>query len=74
MQFILWLAGILAMWTVIKFIFMVFKRLGSRNTMNDVLDRAEKGMDSAAKTVAGYVQKNRSRKKERKECPIVTIH
>lgn len=74
MQFILWLAGVFATWTLIKFIFMVFKRIGSKNTMNDILDRMEEGMGSAAETVAGYVQKSKSKKKERKERPMVTIH
>lgn len=72
MQTILWFAGVLAMWTGIKFVFMVFKRLGSKNTMNDILDRAEDSMADAAETVAGYVKKKRRGKKE-KEQPIVTI-
>lgn len=71
MQTILWFAGVLAMWTGLKFVFMVFKRLGSKNTMNDILDRAEDSMSDAAETVAGYIKKNRKRKKE--EQPVVTI-
>jgi len=71
MQTILWFAGVLAVWTGLKFVFMVFKRLGSKNSMNDLIDRMEDGMADAADTVAGYCKKTRRRKKE--EQPIVTI-
>ena len=72
MQTILWIAGVLAMWTCIKFIFLVFKRLGSKNSMNDLLDRMEDGMVDGADKVAGYF-KQKKRKKEESEKPIVTI-
>ena len=72
MQAILWFAGVLAVWTGLKFVFMVFKRLGSKNSMNDLIDRMEDGMADAADTVAGYCKKQRKRKKE-EERPIVTI-
>lgn len=71
MQTILWLVGVLATWTAIKFVFMVFKRLGSKNSMNDLLDRMEDGMGDAAEKVAGYVKKQKRQKEE--ERPIVTI-
>ena len=58
------------MWTGIKFVFLVFKRLSSKNAMNDLIDRAEDGLEDAAGKVAGY-WKNRKRKEE--ERPIVTI-
>ena len=74
MKTILWFAGVLAVWTGIKFVFMVFKRLGSKNTMNDVIDRMEDGMADAADSVAGYYKKKRSRRRNKKEQPIVEIH
>lgn len=73
MQTILWFAGVLAIWTGLKFVFMVFKRLGSKSTINDILDRAEDSMADAADTVAGYCKKKRSRRKREEEQPIVTI-
>ena len=73
MQTILWFAGILAVWTGIKFVFMVFKRLGSKNTMNDLIDRMEDGMSDAADTVAKGLKNRKARKEAEKERPIVTI-
>ena len=72
METILWFAGVLATWYGLKFVFMVFKRLGSKNTINDLLDRAEDSMANAADSVAGYCKKTRRRKKEQEQ-PIVTI-
>lgn len=72
MQTILWIAGVLAMWTAIKFVFLVFKRLGSKNSMNDLLDRMEDTMVDGADAVAGYF-KQKKRKKKESEKPIVTI-
>lgn len=70
MQTIIWFAGVLATWYGLKFVFMVFKRLGSKNTIDDVLDRAEQKMADAADSVAGYCKKKRKKKEEQ---PIVTI-
>ena len=72
METILWFAGLLAMWTGIKFVFMVFKRLGSKNTMNNIIDRMEDGMAEAADSVAGYCEKRKRRKRD-EERPVVTI-
>ena len=72
MQTVLWFAGVLCVWTAMKFVFMVFKRLSSKNSMNDLIDRMEDGMAEAADNVAGYCKKKRRMKKE-KEQPIVTI-
>ena len=70
METILWFAGVLALWTGLKFVFMVFKRLSSKNSMNNLIDRMEDGMVQGADTVAGYIKKNRKKKDEQ---PIVTI-
>ena len=66
METILWFAGVLALWTGLKFVFMVFKRLSSKNSMNNLIDRMEDGMVQGA----GYIKKNRKKKDEQ---PIVTI-
>lgn len=80
MQTIIWFASILAVFTGLKFVYMVFKRLGSKNSMNDVIDRMEDGMANAADTVAGYWKKSKKKrmaekraKKKMQEQPIVTI-
>lgn len=70
MKLIFTIAGILAVWTGIKFVFLVFKRLGSKNSMNDLIDRMEDGMVEGADKVAGYWK---NRKKSKEERPIVTI-
>lgn len=75
MKLILTLVGFLAIWTCVKFVFLVFKRLGSKNNMNDLIDRMEDGMANSADRVAGYIRKQKKIKKKRKkeEQPIVTI-
>ena len=71
MELVLSLAGLLAVWTGLKFVFLVFKRLGNKNAMNDLIDRAEDGIEDAADKVAGYWKKRKHEKKE--ERPVVTI-
>ena len=66
------LVTVMAIWTCMKFVFLVFKRLGNKNAMNDLIDKMEDGMVNSADTVAGYIKKNRRKPKE-KEQPIVTI-
>jgi len=67
------LITVMAIWTALKFVFLVFKRLGNKNAMNDLIDRMEDGMVQGADTVAGYIKKNRKRSKKDEERPIVTI-
>lgn len=66
------LITVMAVWTALKFVFLVFKRLGNKNAMNDLIDKMEDGMVQGADTVAGYIKKNRKKSKE-EERPIVTI-
>ena len=72
MQLILTLAGFLAVWTGLKFVFLVFKRLGSKNSMNDLIDSMEDGMAKGADKVAKYVKTRKNKKKEEEKL-IVTI-
>lgn len=67
------LITVMAVWTALKFVFLVFKRLGNKNAMNDLIDKMEDGMVQGADTVAGYIKKNRKRSKKEEERPIVTI-
>lgn len=71
METILWLAGVLATLYGIKFVFLVFKRLGSKNNINNVLDRMEDSMTEAAGKVANGIKNRKNRNEE--ERPIVTI-
>lgn len=65
------LIGVMTIWTALKFVFLVFKRLGNKNAMNELIDKMEDGMSDGAEKVAGYIKKSRKAKKE--EQPIVTI-
>lgn len=67
LEFILWVAGLFATWIGLKFVFLLFKRLGSRNAINDVIDRAEDSLADAADKVAGAWK---SRKKEKVKVTI----
>lgn len=71
METILWLAGVLATLYGIKFVFLVFKRLGSKNNINNILDKMEDNMADAAGKVANGIKNRKNRKEE--ERPIVTI-
>lgn len=71
MNLIITLIGFLALWTVLKFVFLVFKRLGSKNNMNKFIDGMEYKMSEGADKVA-TAWKNRKRKEPEK--PTVTIH
>ena len=70
MDVILWFAGVCIIWTGLKFVFMVFKRLGSKNSMNDLIDRMEDGMAKGADNIAKKVKERKAAKEEQ---PIVTI-
>lgn len=71
-----WFVGLVvsiqAMRLLFKFINKVFKRLGSDRNIDSMLDRAEDSMDNAADKVAGYF-KEKKRRKQEEERPIVTI-
>ena len=72
-QLVLTYAGLCAVWLGMKFVHRVFKRLGNRTSMDDLIDRAEDGMDDAADRVAGYWKNRKTRKRKEEERPIVTI-
>lgn len=61
----------LALWTALKFVFLVFKRLGNKNNMNSFIDGIEDKMSEGADRVAGAWK---NRKKKEPEKPTVTIH
>lgn len=75
MKLILSFAGILAVIYALKFVCLVFKRLGSKDSMNRFMDNVEEKMGEGADKVAGYWKKrNRKKKAQKKVKPIVTIH
>lgn len=75
MKLILSFAGLLAVIYAIKFVCLVFKRLGSKDSMNRFIDNMEGKMSEGADKVAGYWKKRTRKKKAQKKVkPIVTIH
>lgn len=70
MQFVWWLTGVLATLGGIKFVWMVFKKLTSKENLEAVLDRAEDGMNNTADRIGNYFKKKKAEKDNR---PIVTI-
>lgn len=72
MEFVLWLAGVLATVTACKFVFAVFKRISSKDNLADVIDIANQGISNGANKLVDSIKKRKERKHEEK--PIVTIH
>ena len=70
MNFVLWLAGVMAVIMGCRFIIVLFKRIGSKENLNAVIDRAERGAAAAAGKVGDYMKK----KKGGDNKPVVTIH
>lgn len=66
-QFIVWMVSVLATWVALKFVFLLFKRLGSRNSIEQVIDGAENKLSEAADKVAGAWK---ARKKEKVKVTI----
>lgn len=72
MQFVWWLTGVLAVILGCKFVIQVFRRLGSKENLEEFIDRAQDGMNAAADRVGNYMKQKRKQKEE-KNRPIVTI-
>ena len=72
MALVLKFAGVCVVILGLKFVWKVFQRVGSKTSIDGILDKAEDGMDKAADTVVGYF-KTKAKKKKDDERPIVTI-
>ena len=77
MQFVWWLTGVCFVIALSRFVILVFKRLMSKENMDDLIDKANNGLHSAANkavdSIEQHIDKRREKKKER-ERPIVEIH
>lgn len=77
MQFVWWITGVLATITGVRFVFIVFKRLTSKENINLLVDRANEGLHNTADKVEFYIKKKQKerakKKKEEANRPIVTI-
>ena len=68
MNFVWWLTGVLATLAALKFVFLVFRKLTSKESMNAVIERAQEGMHDAANKVVKKIQtKKNNQKKEKQE-------
>ena len=72
MEFVLWLAGVMVTLVACKFIFQIFRRIGSKENLNAAIDRINDGINSGVETVANKFRERRRQKEEEK--PVVTIH
>ena len=76
MEFVWWLVSVLATFAAIRFVWMVFRRLTSKETMQLMLDKMNNGMHNTADRVAMWIKskpKKRKKKKNDRKC-YVTIH
>lgn len=81
MGFVQWLIGVLATFAAIKFVWMIFRSITSKENMRMMMDKANDGLHDAAEDVSYWIKKkNTERKKKKKEKeaeakrqPIVTI-
>ncbi len=76
MKLIWWLICFLTLWTILKFVVLVFKRLGSKTSLNRLIDKGEDKMKDGADRFADWVRsgKREKEKEEDYEKPEVTIH
>ena len=72
MELVLWLTGVLVTIAGCRFVILVFKRLTSREAMNDLIDKASEGFHNAADKVANNIKEKKKKKNEERQ-PIVTI-
>ena len=68
---------VLAARLAIRFIMEIFKRIGSKDAITGVIDKAEDGIGKAAdgcvKFYRNKTEERKQKKKEKEEKPIVTI-
>lgn len=76
MGFVQWLIGVLATISAIKFVWMIFKSLTSKENMRRVMEKANDGLHDAAEDVSYWIKKKnaeRKKKKSKKNQPMITI-
>lgn len=66
MKFVFWLTGVCAIIAACKFVILVFKKVTSKENMNEMLDRANYGLQDAANRAASWYDKNKERRKKQK--------
>ena len=72
MKLVIWLIGICCIIAACKFVFIVFKRLCSKENMYAAMDAAGTGIYKAARKVTNKIEEKREQKKKESR-PIVTI-
>ena len=76
MEFVWWLVSVLATFAAIRFVWMVFRRLTSKENMQLMLDKMNNGMHNTADRVVMWIKKRpkkRKKKKNDRKC-YATIH
>ena len=70
MQLVWWFAGVLATLAGIKFVFAVFRKLTSKEQIDNLMQKANDGIHNTSERVAYYIKQ---RKEEKDNRPRVTI-
>lgn len=76
MNFVWWLVDVLAPIAAVKFVWIVFRKLTSKEMMSAMLDKANNGIHDTAENVAKWIKsrpKKRKKKKNDRKC-YVAIH
>lgn len=76
MQFVWWLTGVIATITACRFVILVFKKLTSKENMEDLIDSMGAGLNRAANKVGDGIRMRKEQRKQKKETTQcrVTIH
>lgn len=72
MQFVYWLTGVCITIACCKIVLRVFRRLTSKDNIDDMIDRATDGINNTADRVADSIRQKKEQRKKEKQ-PIVTI-
>ena len=67
MQFVWWLTGVIATVTACRFVFLVFRRLTSKENLEALIDSAACGIGNAANGISNKIQKRKQLKREKEE-------
>ena len=67
MKLALWIAGILFTVFACRFVILIFKRLTSRENMEDLIDKMSVGFGHAADKIADKIHEGSDARREKKE-------
>lgn len=66
MEFVWWVTGILATVAALRFVWMVFRKLTSKEALTAILEKAGEGMENCAEKLKDKALEKRLKKEEQK--------